>query len=236
MSYKVVCLPLHAPSAKKHPLLVVRTIRRLKGDSTGLTEAYGILSTLLKLTLFRVVMETGGKDRRRGQRDNPIVVRTRKGRRQGRRYSRGSGQVYGADASTPLRIAPERWMTWSATVERIGGRAATICHIAWHPHAGVQDKKTGEMHNSDRAHQYALNVKRLKALVEFAVANGWEWVVTGDFNTDERAPVYAMLEALGGIVHSHNICAIVSPMDMDVVTCELSSKISDHVALVGNVA
>src|SRR4051794_33543610 len=173
MSLSVLHAPLHAPSAAQHPAVVTREIRRHRATMVGLTEAYGILADLGRLRDYRLVVEGGGQDRRRGQKDNPILIRT------GLR-SLGSGQVLGCNASTPVRIAPERWFTYSAQqVPDVGA----VCHVVLHPHAGVQDKANGRLRTDiDRGREYGRQMDGFTALLAFAAAMGWLIVVTGDLN------------------------------------------------------
>ena len=72
---KILHAPLHGPSAKKNPGAVKRRIRDIAPHSAGLTEAYGIVPALAQTQGYRMILESGGKDTRRGQKDNPILTR-----------------------------------------------------------------------------------------------------------------------------------------------------------------
>ncbi len=229
MSLTVLHAPLHAPSARRNPATVTREIRRHQATMVGLTEAYGILPALHKMRDYRLVVEDGGQDRRRGQKDNPILIRT------GLR-SLGSGQVFGCDASTPLRIAPERWFTYSA--HEMPGEGA-VCHVVLHPHAGVQDKASGLLRtDNDRAREYGRQMDGFAALLGFAEAMGWRIVVTGDVNfrdrgSDPRSP-YGILRGHGLEVVSRGLdCIAFSPgLRLDVREVDVPTTITDHPWLV----
>ncbi|KQW47086.1 hypothetical protein ASC77_18050 [Nocardioides sp. Root1257] len=230
MGLTVLHAPLHAPSARQRPAVVTREIRKHQATMVGLTEAYGILPALGRMRDYRLVVESGGRDRRRGQKDNPILIRTKM-------RSLGSGQVLGCDAATPVRIAPERWFTYSAfDVPDVGA----VCHVVLHPHASVQDKASGLLRtDNDRAREYGRQMKGLEAMLDFAAAVGWRVVVTGDMNfrdhgADPRSP-YDILRAHGLKVVSHGIdCIAFAPaLDLKVDEVGVPSSITDHPWLVG---
>jgi hypothetical protein len=179
---------------------------------------------------YRLVVESGGQDRRRGQKDNPILVRSAM-------RSLGSGQVLGCHAATPLRIAPERWFTYAAfDVPQLGA----VCHVVLHPHAGVQDKASGLLRtDNDRAREYGRQMKGLGALLDFADAVGWRVVVTGDLNfrdhgADPRSP-YDILRGHGLEVVSRGLdCIAFAPaLRLDVDEVHVPGSITDHPWLVG---
>lgn len=229
---RVLHAPLHAPSARQHPAIVAREIRHHHPHSAGMTEAYGILPTLDKMARFRMVMETGGKDARRGQKDNPILVRRAL-------RSLGSGQIHGADASTPTRIAPERWDTFSIVqIPSVG----PVCHIALHPHAGVQDKTTGALARTDRATQFARQMAGLDAFLDYAERMDWLLVVTGDLNfrdkgTSAQSP-YRILRNHKLDIAAHGLDCIASSkqLHLDVTEVNAPASITDHPWLLGTAA
>ena len=230
MGITVLHAPLHAPSARQHPTIVTREIRKHDATMVGLTEAYGILPALGRMRDFRLVVESGGKDRKRGQKDNPILVRKEL-------RSLGSGQVIGCNASTPLKIAPERWFTYSAfEVPQVGA----VCHVVLHPHAGVQDKASGLLRtDNDRAREYGRQMKGLEAILDLAAAMGWRIIVTGDMNfrdhgADPLSP-YDILRSHGLKVRSHGIdCIAFTPaLGLDVDEVDVPGSITDHPWLVG---
>jgi hypothetical protein len=227
---RVLHAPLHAPSAKQHPPIARRSIRHQQPTSVGLTEAYGILPELAKMTGYRMIMETGGRDKRRGQKDTPILARRDL-------VSLGSGQVFGSEASTPLRIAPERWLTYSTV--RVPGIGA-VCHICLHPHAGIQDKDTGKLRTDiDRGRKADQQLKVLAHLLDFAKAMGWARVVTGDLNFRDRpttgASPYKVLRDHGLTVDAHGLDVIAGDkaLHLDVREVHAPSSITDHPWLLG---
>lgn len=229
----VVVLPLHGPSAKRHPLVLRDEIRRLDAGVTMLTEAYGSVDVLEHLAGRRVVLEAGGADRRRGQRDNPIVVSDEL-------TSLGSGQLFGAAASTPRRIAPERWITYS--VVRLPGHGPTM-DVNLHPHASVQSGATGRLRTGiDRGRQYAAQMRVLDGLLDLAAALGYAVRVGGDVNFRDRGDStwspYRVMRSHGLVVHASGIIVLAASkrLGLDVDELHPSSQITDHVALRGRVA
>jgi hypothetical protein len=225
VSLVVLHAPLHAPSAKERPAEVLAAIRKQRPTMVGLTEAYGILDELRSLRAYRLVVEDGGSDRRRGQRDNPVLVRRSL-------RSVGSGQVFGSGASTPLRIAPERWITWSAV--RVPDHDV-VCHISLHPHAAIQDKATGRLNISiDRGRKAQQQFDALDRLLDYVKTNGWTPVVTGDLNFRDRDVTgpspYRVLREHGLEVHSHGLDVLAAHkrlgLSVDVVIAPTS--ITDH--------
>ncbi len=230
MGLTVLHAPLHAPSARQHPIIVTREIRSHGATMVGLTEAYGVLPALARMSDYRLVVETGGRDKRRGQRDNPILVRKEL-------RSLGSGQVFGCHASTPLRIAPERWITY-ATFEVDG--VGPVCHVVLHPHAAVQERPTGRLlAGVDRALQFGRQMEVFAALLTFAKAMSWAIVVTADMNfrdagDDIKSP-YAILRAQSLKIVSHNIdCIAFTPkLKLEVSEVAAPDTITDHPWLIG---
>ena len=229
MSLTVLHAPLHGPSATRHPVIATREIRRHQPTIVGLTEAYGILPALGSMRGFRLVVESGGKDRRRGQKDNPILVASDL-------RSLGSGQVIGCNASTPPKIAPERWVTFSAfEVPEVG----PLCHLVLHPHAAVQLASGLLRTDTDRAREFGRQMDVFTALLAFAKAMKWAVVVTGDLNfrdlgDDARSP-YGILRAQSLKVVSRGLdCIAFSPqLKLEVSEVEAPSSITDHPWLVG---
>ena len=230
MSLTVLHAPLHAPSARLHPVITVREIRRHQPTVVGLTEAYGILPVLGRMHGYRLVVEEGGRDRRRGQKDNPILVAA------GLR-SLGSGQVLGCDAATPLKIAPERWFTFS--VLEVPGTGA-VCHVTAHPHAAVQEQPSGKLRTDiDRGREFGRQMDVFTALLAFAKGMSWAIIVTGDLNfrdmgDDPRSP-YEILRAQGLKIVARNInCIAFTPgLGLDVSEVEAPHSITDHPWLLG---
>jgi hypothetical protein len=230
MSLTVLHAPLHAPSAARNAATVTREIRKHQPTMVGMSEAYGILADLARMRGYRVVVERGGQDRRRGQKDTPILIRSDL-------RSLGSGQVLGCNASTPVKIAPERWFTYS-TLE--APDVGAVCHIVLHPHAAVQDATSGRLRTeTDRGRQFGRQMDGLTALLDFATAMQWLVVVTGDLNfrdrgSDPRSP-YSILRRHALQVVSHGLdCIAFSPvLDLDVRQVDAPVSITDHPWLVG---
>jgi len=230
MNLTVLHAPLRAPSAARNPATVVREIRKHRATMVGLTEAYGILPDLGTMRGYRLVVENGGQDRRRGQKDNPILIRS------GLR-SLGSGQVFGCNASTPVRIAPERWFTYSALeVPEVGA----VCHVVLHPHAGVQDKDSGRLRtDTDRGREYGRQMDGFNALLDFATAMDWLVVVTGDLNfrdrgSDPLSPYVILRERALEVVSNGLDCIAFSPtLGLEVTDVDAPASITDHPWLIG---
>jgi hypothetical protein len=161
---------LHA--ACHGPSLTWRRIRqacrRYGADSIGWTEAYRRNRFMRTRLRFRMVVGKSTTDRRRGAKDNPILVRRR-------HKIVASGAIKGCDASTPRKIAPERWISWAAYEHPLG----RILHVALHPNAMVAGAW-----DTDRAAKYREQMQALVALIEskkakLAIAHV---AVTGDLN------------------------------------------------------
>ena len=223
--------PLHAPSADDHADRVVAGIRRLRPTFAAPTEAYDIVDALGRVPGYRLVLEEGGRDRRRGQKDNPLLVRDAL-------PSLGSGQVFGCPASTPLRIAPERWLTW-ATVQ-LPERPRPHCHVSLHPHAGVQGERGG-LATNDRGQKFRRQMGVLEQLLGFAAALGWTRSVSGDLNfrdlgSSPHSP-YRIMRGTGLTVEADGINAIGcdKPLRIDVGTVAAPAGVTDHPWLLGTV-
>lgn len=239
MSLTIACAPLHAPSVRQNPQALVRQIRSLGADSIGGTEWYPVVSYVdAHMPGYRMVLEEGGRDQRRGQKDTPILVRKKNADGE-RRVSMGSGQLWGAGASTPTRLAPDRFMTFSVTMEDRGPH----CHTNLHPHPAVQDRATGRWNEGagaeDRVEKFRGNMRRLDEWCSFVAGCDWDHTVTGDLNSWDRFPAntrespYRVLRRHGLTIHDSGIIVIASDMRLDVNERKVPAKISDHVWLVG---
>lgn len=232
MTLRVLHAPLHAPSANANSQKVIDRIKALNCTSVGLTEAYGIVDKLDKLNGYRLVLEEGGKDRRRGQKDNPILVRSSLD-------SKGSGQLYGCDASEPLRIAPERWLTYS--VVQVPGEGV-VCHVCLHPHAGVQGDRGRIGLKGDRGKQFAEQMRNLSVFLDLAVASKWKTVLTGDLNFrdigDSKLSPYKIMRDHGMQVHSQGLDAIgwTKSLKLEVDEVPGPQGATDHPWLLGKTA
>lgn len=167
---------LHA--ACHGPSLTAARIRqachRYGVDSIGWTEAYNRTWFMRTRLRFRMVVGKSPTDTRRGAKDNPILVR-----RWHKILDRGA--IKACDASTPEKIAPERWITWAAYDHEIG----RVLHVALHPNAAVVNAW-----GSDRAAKYRQEMHALIRLVEAKKAQlGIDHVVvTGDLNYHRADP------------------------------------------------
>jgi hypothetical protein len=230
-TFTILHCPLHAPSAVDHADRVTDGIQRHLPTVAAPTEAYGIVVALGRVPGYRLVLETGGRDRRRGQKDNPLLL-------QDALPSLGSGQVFGCPASTPLRIAPERWLTW-ATVE-LPGRPRPHCHVSLHPHAGVQGD-LGGLATNDRGQKFRQQMGVLEQLLAFAAALGWTRSVSGDLNfadkgTSPHSP-YRIMRSTGLTVESEGINAIgcEKALRMEVERVAAPEGVTDHPWLLATV-
>jgi hypothetical protein len=199
----VLLAPLHAPSANREPLAVIKRIEEVNRDNTGLmavgiTEAYSIIPQLKDMRNFDLVLETGGKDTRRGQRDNPIL-------RSHNYLSKGAGQLFGCSASTPEELAPERWLTFCV----VNG----VYIINLHPHAAVQSKDDWGPNRSDNAkHRVAMFEYQMivfRRLLQLAHNLSDHIIVMGDFNCQNkgtwRSNPWHIMSLFGLKCYDHNI-------------------------------
>lgn len=222
MTLTILYCPLHAPSAKDHPRDVTTTIERLRPTFAAPTEAYGVIPALQKMNGYRLVLEEGGRDARRGQKDNPILV-------ENKHPNIGSGQIHGCPPSTPRRIAPERWITFAAIELPRGPHA----HVSLHPHAGIQGKEGGLAKN-DRGQKFALQMTRLDQLLQFIRAMDWTCSVSGDLNFrdvgNSPASPYRIMRAHDLTVESDGINAIgwTKALRMDVQNVTTPRSVTDH--------
>lgn len=225
----VLHCPLHAPSADARPESVADGIARRRPVFAAPTEAYGIIPALARTRGYRLVLEAGGRDRRRGQKDNPVLVRASL-------TSVGSGQVFGCPASTPLRIAPERWLTYA--VVQLPGRPRPHCHVSLHPHAGVQGDDGG-LATNDRGLKFRRQMGVLEQFLAFASAMGWTRSVSGDLNfrdtgTSPHSP-YQIMRDHGLRAESDGINAIGcdKTLRMEVTQVRAPDGVTDHPWLLG---
>jgi len=223
---RILHAPLKAPWAKQNPNAVRRGVRAQRPTSAGLTEAYGIDPTIPG---YRTIVESGGRDRRRGQKDNPILTKSSL-------TSHGSGQIFGCEASTPVRIAPERWNSFSAFA--IDSHRVT-CHIHLHPHAGVQGEEGRIARGSDRGQKYAEQMDVFADMLDFADAMSWLVVVTADANAIDKGsdPIspYSIMRKHKLEIASHHLDVMAwSPwLDLAVTEVKPPAGVTDHPWLLG---
>lgn len=173
---------LHAPS--HGPTLDLDAIRfavSLKPDSIGWTEAYNRVPALRRRVRYRTrVGNPRGvpKASIRGAHDVPIMVH--------RRNQLLDWWAFKAcDPSTPIKIAPDRWLTGVVYRHRIG----VVEHIDVHPNAAVQ----GLPLDVDRVQKYRETMRRLESRILHAQGLGHVVIVTGDLNwgIDRDDPEFA---------------------------------------------
>jgi|SRR6478735_855507 len=199
----LLCAPLHAPTAGRQADDVVRRINQINRDcvnklvAVGPTEAYNIIPELRAFDPWMLVLEQGGKDKRRGQKDNPILVNNSF-------VSQGAGQIYGCDASTPERLAPERWFTFAIVDSHF--------IISMHPHAAVQAKDGGPNRSAtaaDRVEQFSHQMYVFRRLLQYATMVYNNVSVMGDMNCSPegnwRDNPWNIMKQFGLNIHPHNI-------------------------------
>lgn len=171
-------------------------------DALAVSEAYG--SGPRKFVMNRpryrgYVGGHGGADLRRGGFDNPVL--TRKNLR-----NLGTLAVIGCLKSTPIKIAPERWITVSCFAKD----GLWIAVISVHPHAAVR----GQPKKVDRVAKYATFIQRLAATIDYLRAIGMVPVVAGDLNFPKGAASpdwtdpYEMFKTKGLTAYSVGLDAI----------------------------
>lgn len=163
--------PTHGPSLD---LDAIRFAASLDPDSIGWTEAYrriGALRTRLRYRT-RVGNPLGVPNASiRGAHDVPIQVR----RRWRRRRRLVDWYAFKAcDPSSPIKIAPDRWITGVIYDHPIG----RVEHIALHPNAAVQ----GVSIEVDRVQKFRHQMRRLESTIVLAQRRGHVVIVTGDLN------------------------------------------------------
>lgn len=149
-TFSVLHAPLHGASATKREIR--RALRRKGNVSVAFSEAWRQSAWLGRQSKWR--MTTGGtrnKDSRGRQVERDVVLMTRRYRK---KIASGTERV--ANASKPLKIAPERHLSYS--IDNVHGRPLAV--IAMHPHAAVRNAW-----DSDRAREYRKSMRRLHRLV-----------------------------------------------------------------------
>lgn len=159
--------PCHGPSLD---LAAIRFATSLGADSIGWTEAYRRVPALRRRIRYRTrVGNPNGIPGAsiRGACDVPIMVH------RGRRLL-DWWAFKACDASEPLRIAPDRWLTGVIYEHPFG----EVEHIDAHPNAAVQ----GRPLDLDRVRQYARQMRRLESRILRAQRAGRIVIVSGDLN------------------------------------------------------
>ncbi len=159
--------PTHGPTLD---LDAIRFAASLRADSIGWSEAYRRIPALRRRLRYRTrVGDPRGIPNAtiRGAHDVPVQVR--RTRRLVDWYA-----FKACDPSTPIKIAPDRWITGAIYDHPIG----RIEHVVLHPNAAVQ----GVDPEVDRVRKYANQMRRLESTVTLAWRRGHVPIVTGDLN------------------------------------------------------
>lgn len=144
-----------------------RVLRARGCDSIGLNEADRLVDRLVNVRRYRTVHVQHGRDRRAAE--TPIQVRRTL-------EHLGAMQLLIADASTPRRIAPDRWLT-AAMYEHPD--VGPVAHVNVHLHyvgAAHDNPRVGRIRENDEAADALLDVCGM------LTAQGFATVVTGDVN------------------------------------------------------
>lgn len=171
--FKLLHAPLHGVDATRAEMQ--RALSRPGVIGVAFSEAYRHGGYLGKRPLWRAVMGSGRKKDARGrlvERDVILAVR---------RYRRNlaRGIVFASPASTPLKIAPERYITW--TIDNFQGRPLAMIGI--HPNAAVRRNW-----RSDRAKAYRKSMQELHLLVgrlRAQYGHDLDIAILGDMNYPE---------------------------------------------------
>lgn len=166
MSLVILHAPNHGPTVTQRNLAFALS-KGVGAHSVGFSEAYNHTAYLTSRTGWRTVVDVGS-DTRRGGKDNPILTRKSL-------TNLGSFSVQASAASTPLKIAPQRWLHVSMFQASTLGRVA---HLNIHPNAAVQ----GESRNVDRVEKYIDAMDTLDQMLTFLSGTGFRIVGTGDLN------------------------------------------------------
>ena len=172
--------PNHAPDVAG---ATIRLATRTGADSIGMSEAYRVTRLLAHVDGYRVTYGKGARDRRRGAKDVPILTKTT-------HASLGAGAVQISEAAKPVRLAPDRWLTFSLFASELG----PVAHLNLHPNAGVAHAPA----TSARRREYAESMATLERYVRLFRLEGFLVVVTGDLNypanLHEDVPAWAPSE------------------------------------------
>lgn len=176
--FKVLHAPLHGATATKKELRAA--LKRPGLVSVAFSEAYQHASFFKRLGGWRTT--TGAKvpkdaNGRSVRRDVAILVKRW-------RKPLESGVRKASEASTPLRIAPERWLAF--TVDNLHGKP--LAHISLHPHAVVREADDWA---SDRGIKYRGAMNELRLVVEYLRGKygaDLDIVVTGDLQYRQTDP------------------------------------------------
>lgn len=148
-----------------------RILTRAACDSIGYNEAWRLIPELRLLNGYTLLEAEGVPDPRSAE--TPILLRRRR-----RRLGHLTMKL--ADASTPERVAPERWINVALYQHPVGPVAHVNLHLHWigpaHDRPGV-----ARVEKTDEAGD------RLLRLLRYLDWEGFARVVTGDVNIRRQA-------------------------------------------------
>lgn len=158
-------------AGNKTPSKMLAALRAAKFDGASISEGYRYIEDLTKLSGYRITWGKGAKDTRRGAKDTPVLVRSRF-------VGLGEGAMKISDPSVPLKIAPERWGTFSC----VRAMSLDMAVVAWHPHAGVDNLPR----TVDRVEKYARSVNQMDRILTMLDKMGYAVIIGGDINWHEK--------------------------------------------------
>lgn len=167
-TFKVLHAPLHGASATRAEMGAA--LSRPGVVSVAFSEAWRQSGWLSRRGAWRATTgDSKQKDERGRMTMREMVLLTRRWRQ-----PIAHGVVKICEASTPLKIAPDRYMVWS--VDKVHGKPLAV--IGLHPHAAVMNAW-----ESDRAAEYRRGMRRLRRLVRMlrrAYGDDLDIVIMGD--------------------------------------------------------
>ena len=147
----------------------LKTLMRQGADSIGICEGYSFIEELKEIEGYRLIH---AKPSGRGPQDVPILISEEM-------KILDQGSIRACNPSTPLKIAPARWITW---VEFKKDDTKWV-HFNTHCHAALQDRDNGRiMDELDRVKEAQKHMVKLEEMIEARRKNGFKVLVTGDFN------------------------------------------------------
>lgn len=170
-TFKVLHAPLHGASATRKEIRKALRRRKRGVVSIAFSEAWRQSAWLSKLKHWRTTTGLPGNvDDRGRQVEREVVLLTRK-----YRNNIESGTFKIADEAAPLKIAPERYLSYS--VDNVHGESLAV--IALHPHAAVRGAW-----DTDRAKEFRQSMQALAGLIKHLREKhpGIDIVVLGDLN------------------------------------------------------
>ena len=161
-------------------------------DSLGVAEAERRHQLVARAKRYRLDYGRGAADKRRGARANVIATRHNL-------PALANGAVKISDRVHPVKLAPERWATFSAY--RVAG--LPIAHVQVHYNASPKALR-GDNPDVPVVREYARGVWKTEELLDALAGLGLHVVLTGDVNLPDlpdklRRPwsPHAMLEGAG---------------------------------------